>query len=301
MSEFKFACPVCRQHINTDASASGTTMECPTCFRKLIVPQPPAKGTSHLIVTALEVGKERPAAKSANEKEPEQAQPVVVKRSLVLPIVMALAVGAAGATVFLLKDKIFKSSSSESSQTNAVAGKKPSRPQYVPPANDTNWTLNLAGIQIPDTKAYGRIDGYDFTLQQAILQGGTLTLRQGTGKTADLAMVLNLFANQGEDLAGQSFTIEPTVEKAAKLTLRWKDEDNPGKTINKPFTKGYALRLEFGEVNGKRITGKLYLCTPDKGHSFIAGTFDAEIRKPAPPKDAKTGTGTTTKPKTKPK
>lgn len=298
MSEFKFACPVCRQHITTDSSTSGTTMECPTCFRKLIVPQPPAKGTSHLIVTALEAGKERPTAVSANEKGSEkQVQQVVVKKSAVVPIVIALVIGAAGATAFLLKDKIFKSSSTESGQTNAVAGKKSSRPPYVPPANDTNWTLNLAGIQIPEAKAYGRIDGYDFTLQQATLQGGTLTLRQGTGKTADLAMVLNLFANQGEDLAGQSFTIEPNVEKAAKLTLRWKDEDNPGKTINKSFTKGYALRLEFGEVNAKRIGGKLYLCTPDKGHSFIAGTFDAEIRKPPPPKDAKT----TTKPKTKPK
>jgi hypothetical protein len=243
MSEFKFACPVCRQHINTDASASGTTMDCPTCFRKLIVPQPPAKGTSHLIVTALEVGKERPIAKSANEKEPEQAQPVIVKRSLVLPIVIALAVGAAGATVFLLKDKIFKSSSSESSQTNSVAGKKPSRPPYVPPANDTNWTLNLAGIQIPEAKAYGRIDGYDFTVQ-----AGHFTRRHADAptrhrKTADLAMVLNLFANQGEDLAGQSFTIEPNVEKAAKLTLRWKDEDNQAKQSTSPSRK--ATRFDW--------------------------------------------------------
>jgi hypothetical protein len=28
------------------------------------------------------------------------------------------------------------------------------------------------------------------------------------------------------------------------------------------------------------MPGKVYLCTPDAGKSYIAGNFDAEIRKP---------------------
>ena len=44
MSEFKYACPVCGQHIKCDSSQSGTTMECPTCFQKIIAPQAPGIG-----------------------------------------------------------------------------------------------------------------------------------------------------------------------------------------------------------------------------------------------------------------
>ena len=42
MSEFKFACPVCGQHITADSSTSGGQIECPTCFQKIVVPQAPA-------------------------------------------------------------------------------------------------------------------------------------------------------------------------------------------------------------------------------------------------------------------
>src|SRR6266496_6076512 len=55
MSEFKFACPVCGQHITCDSRTSGSQMECPTCFRKLIVPQPSAAGSPNLVLTASEV------------------------------------------------------------------------------------------------------------------------------------------------------------------------------------------------------------------------------------------------------
>ena len=41
MSEFKFACPVCGQHITAGSSASGSQIVCPTCFQKIVVPQAP--------------------------------------------------------------------------------------------------------------------------------------------------------------------------------------------------------------------------------------------------------------------
>src|SRR5439155_13404848 len=60
MSEFKFACPVCGQHITADSATSGTRLDCPTCFQKIIVPQAPASAGSKLIVSAVQVGKPRP-------------------------------------------------------------------------------------------------------------------------------------------------------------------------------------------------------------------------------------------------
>src|SRR5436305_731058 len=60
MSEFKFACPVCGQHITADSSASGGQLECPTCFRKIVIPQAPSNPDAKFIVSAAEVGKPRP-------------------------------------------------------------------------------------------------------------------------------------------------------------------------------------------------------------------------------------------------
>lgn len=41
MSEFKFTCPHCQQHLSADSSMVGTEVACPTCSGRLIVPEPP--------------------------------------------------------------------------------------------------------------------------------------------------------------------------------------------------------------------------------------------------------------------
>ena len=50
------------------------------------------------------------------------------------------------------------------------------------------------------------------------------------------------------------------------------------------FTNGYAMKIEFGSVAADKMTGKIYLCLPDVSKSFVAGSFNAEIRKLAFPK-----------------
>jgi hypothetical protein len=42
MSDFKFSCPACGQHIACDTSNAGMTIACPVCQTSLVVPQPPA-------------------------------------------------------------------------------------------------------------------------------------------------------------------------------------------------------------------------------------------------------------------
>jgi hypothetical protein len=59
--------------------------------------------------------------------------------------------------------------------------------------------------------------------------------------------------------------------------LRWKEGNL---SLRENFTNGYTLRIEFGQLAGNRMAGKVYLCTPDAEKSYIAGNFDAEIRKP---------------------
>ena len=78
MSEFKYACPVCGQHIKCDSSQSGTTMECPTCFQKITAPQAPATDDSKFIIAVTKVG-ERPMpaarAEAATPPAPETGLP----------------------------------------------------------------------------------------------------------------------------------------------------------------------------------------------------------------------------------
>ena len=65
MSEFKFACPVCGQHITADSSTSGGQIECPTCFQKIVVPQAPESGNNKFILSAAQVAKPRPTSAAA--------------------------------------------------------------------------------------------------------------------------------------------------------------------------------------------------------------------------------------------
>jgi len=276
MSEFKFACPVCGQHITCDSRTSGSQMDCPTCYRKIIVPQAPSANSPNLILTATEVST-RPLPQNSGEafagSSSTKGFPFAAVGLLV--VLSALAAGA-----FVFRDKIFQSAQSPPpSKTNSASKKKHKAvtTPVAPSANDTNWTLNLAEVEIPNTPAAGRIHGLDFLMQRATLQGGKLDLRSGgTGLT------VQLFAKQGEDLAGQSISIEASRTNSPRVTLRWKDEEE--KSATKNIREGYALRLEFGQATNARMPARIYLCTPDDAKSYVAGTFIAEIRKVSPPK-----------------
>ena len=67
MNEFKFVCPVCGQHIKCDSLQGGSTIECPTCFQKIIAPQAPAVDDMKFILTGTKVG-ERPGSASATNE-----------------------------------------------------------------------------------------------------------------------------------------------------------------------------------------------------------------------------------------
>lgn len=106
-------------------------------------------------------------------------------------------------------------------------------------------------------------------------------MRRGRSGTTDLGLSIAFFAKQAEELDGKTLIVTATNAVAPRLTLRWKD-GTEAKTQS--FRQGYALRLEFGAIDRARIPGKIYLCAPDEAKSCVAGTFNAEVRKPSPPK-----------------
>jgi DNA-directed RNA polymerase subunit RPC12/RpoP len=113
VSEFKYACPVCGQHIKCDSSQAGTQMECPTCFQKIIVPQSPSVDDPKFIITGTRVGERPVPAASADSRAATPPE----KNSLVAGIAFVILLCAAVAAVFVFRGIIFKSAPTG---TNAV-------------------------------------------------------------------------------------------------------------------------------------------------------------------------------------
>lgn len=285
MSEFKFACPVCGQHITADASTSGGQIECPTCFQRIVVPQAPASQDSKFILSAAQVAKPRPISPdAASQLGPLQAS----SQRTSVPALVALLVllGAAGAALFVFRDRVFKPARTMvPSVTNAPAqaSNAPAalNPAYPVPTNIT-WTLDLTNAVFPEAAAAGRIHGSGFACERTTIQGGILSLRQGTTWPPDLGITVLLHWRPGENLSGKTIEITPAHPRPPRVVLRWKDEQQQSITEN--INSGYALKLTFGAAANGRMPGRIYLCLPDADKSFVAGTFDAEIRKPSPPK-----------------
>jgi DNA-directed RNA polymerase subunit RPC12/RpoP len=282
MSEFKYACPVCGQHIKCDSSQAGEQMECPTCFQKITVPQAPAEEQKFIITGTKK--SDRPAPKI-----PEESPRVIPAgegfSGAVAVILILIFIGTVVA--FVYRGTIFKPSNNSTTvagaaeESNQVPAKaqRPSRVALVaPPANDADWMLNLDSMtNFSDATAAGRIHGQNFICDRAFLQNGTLTLRAGTHGPVDFGVQINFGGAQPEALAGQSLNIGTNAPMAARITLHWLDG---GQAVTEDLEGGYAMRLDFGQVSSNRISGKIYFCAPDEMKSYIVGTFNAQIHKP---------------------
>jgi hypothetical protein len=193
-------------------------------------------------------------------------------------------------SAFVFRDAIFKSSKpnpqkgADASKTEkAVAGDKGIAPMPIPAEPDARWKLDLTEAAFADTSADGRVHGATFKVDRAYLQNGTMTLRQGTGGTADLSVSIAL-TKQEENWDGNALVISPANASAPKVTLRWRTDGS--KTGTQSFSSGYAMKLEVGKVANEKAPGKIYLCTPDDAKSLVVGTFTLEIRKPRAPRKA---------------
>jgi hypothetical protein len=291
MSEFKFACPVCSQHITSDSSASGTQIECPTCFQKLIVPQPPA-ADQKLILTATLAGAKRTTQAEAVAEAASRPR----SRNRALPVsstvLFLLLVGAAAFVAYksgYLQNGV--RTSKKPGQTNLTVAVQTAAPPaevikspYLVPTN-IFWKLDLPNVVISEHPVAGRIEGQGFGLERASIERGSLSLRQGKGWPPDLAVTLIFFSHTPEELAGK--TIEVAADRTPPLPRvikRWKTDK--GEARSKEYKQGYALKAVFEKPKEGRLAGQIYLALPDDKKSFLSGTFSAEIRKPQPKKPA---------------
>jgi DNA-directed RNA polymerase subunit RPC12/RpoP len=264
MSEFKFACPICGQHITADSKDAGSEISCPTCYRKIVVPQAPATDDPKFVLSASEANKPRPPSTSPQfegyQKAPDKT-PVPI--GLILLLVLA---GAAGATLFALRGRLHP---------------KPIAVEVQPEFTGTNlWTLDLTDVKFPEEPVGGAIHQRAFTLEHASITGSNLTLRVGRSGPMELGLNVYFFNRSPEELGGKSAEVKPTDSPAPRVVLHWKDAQRASET----FRGGYAMKVEFGAVADGALPGKIFISLPDDSKSWVAGTFRAEIHKPGPPR-----------------
>ncbi len=279
MSEFKFACPVCGQHMMCDSSQGGTVMECPTCFQKITAPQAPASDEQKFIITGTKKS-ERPAS-----TVPETASNLTsaTKDFPGVAMVLIILIGIAIAVGFVYRGTIFKSANS--TNLPPTAPPSPSLPVVAVPANlplpvGTNyWTLNVNVVGTPEIPAGGKVHGKFFTGQKMVLNADGLTIRTAS-YPPEAGITVYLRPNPIESLFGKTIAFNTDTPGAPTVFLRWKDAQ--GQAAQQAET-GYAMRIEFEQPAGNNISGKIYLCTPDEMKSYVVGRFNAEIVKPKPP------------------
>lgn len=141
----------------------------------------------------------------------------------------------------------------------------------------TNSIKKMAG-NIPDAEVSGKLGGEEFHPDKIVYAGQTLTFRQGSGFFADLELSLVTFKSAG-DLAGKKCVVNGQVrvgDPHARVGVMKKDDRLPDTTPH----MNYLMVLEFGEYDEelRTLSGKIYICFPDKAKSVCAGTFDANVQ-----------------------
>jgi hypothetical protein len=180
----------------------------------------------------------------------------------------------------LLRGKIFHGKPPSEEVTADSGQPKPEVPVQPEYTGTNRWTLDLTNAEFPEGPVTGSVHHRAFELDRATLTASNLTLRIGTKGPVELGVNVIFFNRQAEELSGKSAEVKPTDPTAPRVVLHWMEAERKSQT----FRTGYAMKVEFGGITNGVIPGKIYLCLPDGGESWVAGTFHAELHKPAPPK-----------------
>ena len=138
----------------------------------------------------------------------------------------------------------------------------------------TPVAVNPTTVQIPETPVSGKVHGFDFAIEKAVLENGVLTLRQGKDLFPDLALDVMMFLKQGEPAEGKKLQVAPDQAPGKPLLrLQWKEA---GKLKMEHFPGNYSLVVELGRIQDGKLPGKIHVALPDQSKSSLSGTFMLE-------------------------
>lgn len=127
-------------------------------------------------------------------------------------------------------------------------------------------------------------------VEAAVLQDGILHLRQGLDFHADAEVIVFLFQAEGTIPENASWTLEAAASGFDRPHIHVTSKGDGNDSIHDVAIEGYSMRLELGAEQGKRIPGKIWLCTeakpddrgpalpPASRRTWVAGTFTATVR-----------------------
>lgn len=286
MSEFTFPCPLCQQDIVCDDQYHGQPLQCPICHGQITAPEAEAKPAGPLAIKMTGGPKHPPIV-------PRFQKQVVVEKKSGLGKIVTVTAGVLLVLVILFFVARFtgldshlpaflggrspataEASAAGSAPDQSAAAASPEAPPPPPPP--VVWTTNLATAVIPTNAAYGKITTNEFKYDTARVDNGILALRQGKDPVPDMELGVFFGLKPGESLSGKTIAVAPEARVAPRVWKKWKVA---GKLAlqQKVYSKGYAMKLEFGEVSEDKVPGKIYLCLPDEDQSVVAGSFVASV------------------------
>jgi len=302
MADFKFSCPHCGIGIECDELWCGHQIQCPSCQKELDVPPKPASPPHARFASAapgqsrLSIGQSR-AERSATSR-PVAPQAALLEQQLaaakagrksVAPKWIAIGAGVVvlGVAGYFAYEPVTKwwakraEAAKQASAPPPVTNAAPAEPPPPPPPKELPvlpavWTLDVERAKIPEGKANGTISGTNFIVETATWTPPVLRLYQGVAASPDRELQIFLRLNPGESVTGRTWTVAQDLrgKSVPQVVKRWKTNPRYAPQ-SKPFSYGYAMKLELGEMETNLITGKIFLALPDPEQSVVAGVFKA--------------------------
>lgn len=162
----------------------------------------------------------------------------------------------------------------------------PSPPTPAPPVKgeprprekDPAVITDPAGMEIPDSPAAGTLRNEPFRVDGASASHSFIVLKQGKDFFPDASLTIFPFLKGDEKLDGRKIIIAPDNRAGLKPHIHVARKDDPkGLPKVEIVTGNYALRLEFGERQGNKLPGRIYLEMADRLGTKVAGTFEATV------------------------
>lgn len=258
VSQFKFACPVCGQHLQARAEEAGETTECPSCFKELTVPQAPTNGGGKLLITAALADGRRSSASRRPRRGSHPTRPLSARGPLVFILLAVVAIGLVFGVILFSGNK------------NSNSGRDMFGRPYL-------WTEQEAKLTLVETPVVGRLNGRDFELTTAFWKDTQLTFEQAGEGPEKLELQITFPLRGGELVPGKTFRLGAgDAPFGTPMQVSWTDEN--GAVRRRSIASGYVLWITFDEVSKATVAGRIHLCLSGTNQSWVAGQFSAENR-----------------------
>jgi hypothetical protein len=288
MSEYRFACTSCGQHLTALPGHAGMLIKCPACQAEFRIPPPPGPAAGLPLGAPPPMASAPPPIAGVVPPLRPQAPPSrSSNRGLIIGLVVGacvlvmLGMFAVGAIFFVraVKHEVRQQQSMTPVLPPTVQTEEPST--SPPMVKDQQVATDPATVEIPDTPVSGTLQGTGFTLTQAKLElaGKMLKLSEGAGFIPDKQFLIFLFNAGNSPLEGKVILVpdpdQTGYQPRPHIHLRWKEGNTSKSAV---LMENYTLRLEFNNKTGNDLTGKIYLEAPERFNTKIEGTFKAEAK-----------------------